>query len=73
MKNQLKIKKKWTQSNIKISRTLRDIIHGYIMSDGYINRDGALQVDQSKKQEKFVEWIMTKDLFLSKLSVSVKV
>lgn len=57
MKNQLKIKKKWTQSNIKISRTLRDIIHGYIMSDGYVNKNGALQVDQSKKQEKFVEWL----------------
>ena len=57
MNNQLKIKKKWTQSNIKISRTLRDIIHGYIMSDGYVNKNGALQVDQSNKQEKFVEWL----------------
>lgn len=57
MNKQLQIKRKWTQSNIKISRTLRDIIHGYIMSDGYVNPNGVLQVEQSKKQEKFVEWL----------------
>ncbi len=27
------------------------------MSDGYVNKNGALQVDHSKKQEKFVGWL----------------
>ena len=47
------IKKK----NIKIPQKLRDIIHGYIMSDGYVNKKGVLTVEQSNKQEKFVEWL----------------
>lgn len=45
--------------DIKISKELRDILHGYIMSDGYI-RDGVLTVDQSKKQKLFVMWLYTK-------------
>lgn len=45
------------KEGIKISRTLRDIIHGYIMSDGYVSVGGGIQVDQSKKQAKFVEWL----------------
>lgn len=48
------------KSEIKISRQLRDIIHGYIMSDGYVKPCGSLTVDQSKKQEKFVEWLYEK-------------
>lgn len=60
-KEQLKIKTKWqnysTFSRIKISKKLRDIIHGYIMSDGYVNTKGILQVEQSKKQEKFLLWL----------------
>ena len=54
---QNKIKQKWKKSGIKISKELRDIIHGYVMSDGYINKNGILQVEQSKKQEKFVLWL----------------
>lgn len=54
---QLKIKRKWKKCNIKISKNLRDIIHGYIMSDGYVSPTGWLQVEQSKKQQKFVEWL----------------
>jgi hypothetical protein len=50
-------KKKY--KDLKISRELRDIIHGYIMSDGYV-RNGALTVDQSAQQEKFVEWLYDK-------------
>jgi hypothetical protein len=46
--------------NVKISKELRDIIHGYIMSDGYVNNSGILTVDQSKQQEKFVEWLYEK-------------
>lgn len=47
-------------NNIKISKELRDIIHGYIMSGGYVNKFGILTVDQSKQQEKFVEWLYEK-------------
>ena len=54
---QLKIKKQWKKANIKITKKLRDIIHGYVMSNGYINKNGILQVEQSKKQEKFVLWL----------------
>lgn len=56
-KNQLRIKRKWKKSGLKISKQLRDTIHGYIMSDGYVNQRGILTVDQSKKQEKFVLWL----------------
>lgn len=45
---------------IKISKELRDIIHGYIMLDGYIKPNGTLQVEQSIKQKKFVEWLYNK-------------
>lgn len=48
------------KQNVKISKELRDIIHGHIMADGYLNAAGALTVDQSKKQEKFVEWLYDK-------------
>jgi hypothetical protein len=57
--NQLKIKNKWDKSNIQISTHLRDIIHGYVMSDGYI-RSGTLTVDQSIKQERFITWLYDK-------------
>jgi hypothetical protein len=57
--NQLKIKRKWSQSGIQISKELRDIIHGYVMSDGYI-RHGVLTVEQSKKQEGFILWLYDK-------------
>lgn len=42
--------------NIRISRFLRDIIHGYLMSDGYM-RNGTLTIDQSEKQKRFVHWL----------------
>ena len=45
--------------DVKITKELRDILHGYIMSDGYI-RNGVLTVDQSKKQKLFVRWLYTK-------------
>ena len=50
--------KKW--KNIHISRQLRDIIHGYIMSDGYISRNGVLYIEQSKQQALFVQWLYRK-------------
>lgn len=55
MNKQNKNREKW--KDIKISRELRDIIHGYIMSDGYVRVEGSMQVDQSLAQEKFVEWL----------------
>lgn len=58
-KNQLRIKKKWEKSGIKITKELRDIIHGYLISDGYI-RKGVLTIDQSQKQECFVLWLYEK-------------
>lgn len=54
------MKKKKLYQNLKISRQLRDIIHGYIMSDGFVNSSGILTVDQSNKQEKFVMWLYNK-------------
>ncbi len=69
-KKQLKIKQKWKRSGIKISKQLRDIIHGYIMSDGYVNKNGILSVEQSKKQEKFVLWLYSQlELIRSPLNV----
>jgi hypothetical protein len=53
-------KRRQTYDNLKISRELRDIIHGYIMSDGYVKEAGNLTVEQSKKQEKFVQWLYNK-------------
>lgn len=61
MKNKKqKFVKTLKDNNVKISKELRDIIHGYIMSDGYVNNSGILTVDQSKQQEKFVEWLYEK-------------
>ena len=57
---QKKFKNKWKNSEIKISKELRDILHGYVMSDGYIKPNGILQVDHSIKQKKFVEWLYSK-------------
>ena len=48
------------KQNVKISKELRDIIHGYLASDGYLKPAGALTVDQSKAQEKFAEWLYEK-------------
>lgn len=44
-------------NNVKISRQTRDIIHGYIMSDGYVKPLGNLTVQQCLEQRKFVEWL----------------
>lgn len=57
--NQLKTKRNWEKSGIKISKELRDILHGYIMSDGYL-RLGTLTIDQSVKQKRFVTWLYNK-------------
>jgi hypothetical protein len=51
---------KQAYKNLKISRELRDIIHGYIMSDGYVNPEGCMTVEQCKAQHKFVEWLYEK-------------
>lgn len=63
MKNTLKdrqrIQKKWKKSKIRISKELRDIIHGYVMSDGFI-RNGTLTVEQGQKQKRFVHWLYQK-------------
>lgn len=45
------------KTNIKISKELRDILHGYIMSDGYVSPRNFLTVDQGKKQYMFVQWL----------------
>jgi hypothetical protein len=46
-----------SQNRVKISAKVRDIIHGYIMSDGYVDPLGRLTVDQGKEQANFVEWL----------------
>ena len=58
-KKQLKMKKMWENSGVKVSKSLRDIIHGYTMSDGFI-RNGILTVDQNVKQKLFVLWLYEK-------------
>lgn len=58
-RKQLIIKQKWEKSGIKISKDVRDIIHGYVLSDGYI-RNGILTIDQSVKQKRFVMWLYNK-------------
>ena len=50
---------RWKKSQIQISKELRDIIHGYVMSDGYI-RNGCLTVHQGEKQKAFVKWLYEK-------------
>ena len=47
------------KQNYKISKDVRNCLHGYIMSDGYI-RNGILTVDQSVKQKCFVLWLYDK-------------
>jgi hypothetical protein len=60
------LKKEWTSSlstsnfGLLLERDptfLSQVIHGYIMSDGYISALGSLQVHHTIKQEKFVEWL----------------
>ena len=62
MKNyyQLRIKEKWKKANVKISKELRNIIHGYIMSDGHVDKHGKLFIQQCAQQRKFVEWLYDK-------------
>lgn len=56
----MKIQNKWKKLNMKISQELRDIIHGYIMSDGYLKKNGILTIEQGKKQKSFVCWLYKK-------------
>lgn len=54
---QLSYMVKWREKRVKITGEIRDIIHGYIISDGYLSDTGILTIDQSIAQEKFVEWL----------------
>lgn len=56
-KRQKRLNNKWVGRPKAISRELRDLIHGYIMSDGYVNPSGYLQVDLGEKQANFVQWL----------------
>nr|AEX32521.1 putative LAGLIDADG homing endonuclease [Dunaliella tertiolecta] len=47
------------RKNVKITREIRDIIHGYVMSDGYL-REGQLTVEQNSESSAFVEWLYSK-------------
>lgn len=58
-KNKKHTNNQWKNSGFKLSRELRDIIHGYVMSDGYL-RNGILTVDQGQKQKSFVLWLYQK-------------
>lgn len=44
---------------MRITKEQRDIIHGYIISDGYV-RNGSLTVENSVDQKPFVEWLYSK-------------
>lgn len=56
----MKIQNKWKKLNIKISQELRDVIHGYIMSDGFLKNNGILTIEQGQKQKSFVYWLYKK-------------
>jgi len=59
--SQKKLVKKWKRLNKpQISQELRDILHGYIMSDGHVKKEGNLAVDQGQEQKPFVEWMYSK-------------
>jgi len=57
--NQKKVTK-YEDNNIKISKELRDIIHGYIMSDGHVRKEGNLSIAHGETQEAFVKWLYNK-------------
>ena len=59
-KQQLKIRNFWKKRPKLITREIRDIIHGYIMSDGYLNEQGTLQLRQCLDQSKFFDWLYEK-------------
>lgn len=59
MKEKPKPKTKCINCNYKLDKELRDIIHGYVMSDGYLI-NGILTVDQGQKQKTFVLWLYQK-------------
>lgn len=44
-------------ANVKISRELRDIIHGLIASDSFVRYDGSMTIEQSSEKQKFVQWL----------------
>lgn len=44
----------------RLPSKVRDTIHGYIMSDGYITKRANLQVQQSLEQQGFVCWLFKK-------------
>lgn len=54
---QLKTQRFWKKRPKLITRELRDIIHGCIISDGSVTPQGSLRVRQSTKQRKWVEWM----------------
>lgn len=59
-RKQLRIKRKWAKlGQKKVSKEMRDAIHGYLMSDGYL-RNGILTVEQSVEQKAFVDWLYAK-------------
>jgi hypothetical protein len=45
---------------VKINRELRDLIHGYVMSDGYIGKNNVLTIEQTQNQKCFVLWLYKK-------------
>lgn len=47
-------------NRINFTTEIDHIIHGYVMSDGYLKPNGTLQVHHSVKQTKFVEWLYVK-------------
>lgn len=59
-KEQKKIRAKWKKLGIKIDRELRDILHGYIMSDGHVRSAGVCTVEHAVGQRAFVEWLYVK-------------
>lgn len=47
-------------NRINFTTEIDHIIHGYVMSDGYLKPNGTLQVHHSVKQTKFVNWLYNK-------------
>lgn len=41
----------------KVTESQKFIVFGYVLGDGYLYKDGRLQVEQGEAQEEFVRWL----------------
>ena len=49
----------------------RSIVIGHILGDGYLYKDGRLQVEQARSHEKYVDWLFDQLNFLTSGPISL--